>query len=135
MLIRWSGNKSGMSLRDRIPEQLRLRDEMVAIAIKEDVEVFPTTEYILLEISPNAGRVDIPKISNTIRDLVKSDKRMVAIRGYGFKGVGLSVRVAHELKKRESRFIYEMTFDTFEAADPETNRTITSVQIIIMPPA
>ncbi|MHA2354426.1 MAG: hypothetical protein ACXADC_04600 [Candidatus Thorarchaeota archaeon] len=124
-----------MSLRDRIPEQLRLRDEMVAIAIKEDVEVFPTTEYILLEISPNAGRVDIPKISNTIRDLVKSDKRMVAIRGYGFKGVGLSVRVAHELKKRESRFIYEMTFDTFEAADPETNRTITSVQIIIMPPA
>ncbi|MHA1926450.1 MAG: hypothetical protein ACXABV_09475 [Candidatus Thorarchaeota archaeon] len=124
-----------MSLRDRIPEQLRLRDEMVAIAAKEDVEVFPTTEYILLEISPNAGRVDIPKISNTIRNLVKSDKRMVAIRGYGFKGVGLSVRVAHELKKRESRFVYEMTFDTFEASDPETNRPITSVQIIIMPPA
>jgi hypothetical protein len=123
-----------MSLRDRIPEQLRLRNEMVAITVKDDVEVFPTTEYILLEISPIAGRVDIPKISNTIRDLVKSDKRMVAIRGYGFKGVGLSVRVAHELKKRESRFAYEMTFDTFEASDPETNRPITSVQIIIMPP-
>jgi hypothetical protein len=123
-----------MSLRDRIPEQLRLRNEMVAITVKDDVEVFPTTEYILLEISPIAGRVDIPKISNTIRDLVKSDKRMVAIRGYGFKGVGLSVRVAHELKKRESRFVYEMTFDTFEASDPETNRPITSVQIIIMPP-
>jgi hypothetical protein len=91
-----------MSLRDRIPEQLRLRNEMVAITVKDDVEVFPTTEYILLEISPIAGRVDIPKISNTIRDLVKSDKRMVAIRGYGFKGVGLSVRVAHELKKRPS---------------------------------
>ncbi|MHA2002759.1 MAG: hypothetical protein ACW960_01525 [Candidatus Thorarchaeota archaeon] len=75
---------------------------MVAITVKDDVEVFPTTEYILLEISPIAGRVDIPKISNTIRDLVKSDKRMVAIRGYGFKGVGLSVRVAHELKKRPS---------------------------------
>jgi len=123
-----------MSLRDRIPEQLRLRDEMVAITVKEDVEVFPTTEYILLEISPNAGRVDIPKISNTIRDLVKSDKRMVAIRGYGFKGVGLSVRVAHELKKRESRFVYEMTFDTFEASDPKTDSPLTSVQIIIMPP-
>ncbi|MHA2020796.1 MAG: hypothetical protein ACW98J_04565 [Candidatus Thorarchaeota archaeon] len=123
-----------MSPRDRIPEQLRLRDEMVAITVKDDVEVFPTSEYILLEISPNAGRVDIPKISNTIRDLVKSDKRMVAIRGYGFKGVGLSVRVAHELKKRESRFVYEMTFDTFEASDPETNRPTTSVQIIIMPP-
>ncbi len=123
-----------MSLRNRIPEQLRLRDELVAITFEDDVEVFPTTEYILLEISPNAGRVDIPKISNTIRNLVKSDKRMVAIRGYGFKGVGLSVRVAHELKKRESRFVYEMTFDTFEASDPETNRPITSVQIIIMPP-
>jgi hypothetical protein len=123
-----------MSLRDRIPEQLRLRDEMVAITIQEDVEVFPTGDYILLEISPNAGRVDIPKISNTIRDLVKSDKRMVAIRGYGFKGVGLSVRIAHELKKRESRFVYEMTFDTFEASDPEANRPITSVQIIVMPP-
>ena len=59
---------------------------------------------------------------------------MVTIRGYGFKGVGLSVRVAHELKKSESRFVYEMTFDTFEASDPETNRPITSVQIIIMPP-
>ncbi|MFX0054221.1 MAG: hypothetical protein ACFFAX_05810 [Promethearchaeota archaeon] len=123
-----------MSLRDRIPEQLRLRDEIVAITVKEDVEVFPTTDYILLEISPNAGRVDIPKISNTIRDLVKSDKRMVAIRGYGFKGVGLSVRIAHELKKRENRFVYEMTFDTFEASDPETDRPLTSVQIIIMPP-
>jgi hypothetical protein len=123
-----------MSLRNRVPEQLRLREEMVAITIKDDVEVFPTTEYILLEISPNAGRVDIPKISNTIRNLVKSDKRMVAIRGYGFKGVGLSVRVAHELKKRESRFVYEMTFDTFEASDPETDRPLTSVQIIIMPP-
>ena len=123
-----------MSLRDRIPEQLRLRDEIVAITVKDDVEVFTTPDYILLEISPNADRVDIPKISSTIRDLVKSDKRMVAIRGYGFKGVGLSVRVAHELKKRESRFVYEMTFDTFEASDPETNRPITSVQIIIMPP-
>ncbi|MFW9967958.1 MAG: hypothetical protein ACFFEA_12465 [Candidatus Thorarchaeota archaeon] len=123
-----------MSLRDRIPEQLRLRDEMVAITIQEDVEVFPTADYILLEISPKAGRVDIPKISNTIRDLVKSDKRMVAVRGYGFKGVGLAVRIAHELKKRESRFVYEMTFDTFEASDPETNRPITSVQIVVMPP-
>jgi hypothetical protein len=134
MLIRESGNNSHMSLRDRIPEQLRLRDEMVAIIIKDDVEVFPTSEYILLEISPNAGRVDIPKISNTIRDLIKSDKRMVAIRGYGFKGIGLSVRIAHELKKRESRFVYEMTFDTFEASGPETDRPLTSVQIIIMPP-
>lgn len=123
-----------MSLRNRIPEQLKLRDEMVAITIEEDVEVFPTSEYILLEISPNAGRVDIPKISNTIRDLVKSDRRMVAIRGYGFKGVGLSVRVAHELKKRESRFLYEMTFDTFEASNPKDNKPLTSVQIIVMPP-
>jgi hypothetical protein len=63
-----------------------------------------------------------------------SDKRMVVFRGHGFKGVGLSVRVAHELKKREGRFVYEMTFDTFEASDPESNRPITSVQIIIMTP-
>jgi hypothetical protein len=27
-----------------------------------------------------------------------------------------------------------MTFDTFDATDPKTNRPVTSVQIIVMPP-
>ncbi len=95
-----------MSLRDRIPEQLNLRDEVVSIAMEEDVAVFPTSEYVLLEISPKVGKIDVRRIAATIQDLVRSDKRMVAIRGYGFKGIGLSVRVAHELKMRERRFLY-----------------------------
>ena len=123
-----------MSVRDRIPEQLRLREEVVSISMEEEVAVFPTSEYVLLEISHKVGKINIPQIAGTIRDLVKSDRRMVAIRGYGFKGIGLSVRIAHELKKREQRFIYEMAFDTFEAADPEGDRPLTSVQIIVMPP-
>ncbi|MHA1485501.1 MAG: hypothetical protein ACTSPR_09360 [Candidatus Thorarchaeota archaeon] len=90
-----------MSLRDRIPEQLKLRDEIISIAMEEDVAVFPTSEYVLLEISPKVGKIDVRRIAATIQDLVRSDKRMVAIRGYGFKGIGLSVRVAHELKMRE----------------------------------
>ncbi len=123
-----------MSLRDRIPEQLNLRDEVVSIAMEEDVAVFPTSEYVLLEISPKVGKIDVRRIAATIQDLVRSDKRMVAIRGYGFKGIGLSVRVAHELKMRERRFLYEMTFDTFDASEPNNNRPLTSVQIIVMPP-
>jgi hypothetical protein len=102
--------------------------------MEEEVAVFPTTEYVLLEISHKVGKINIPKIAGTVRDLVRSDRRMVAIRGYGFKGIGLSVRIAHELKKREQRFVYVMSFDTFEAADPEGDRPLTSVQIIVMPP-
>ncbi len=123
-----------MSLRDRIPEQLRIDDAIIAITLKEDIEVFPTSDYVLLEISHNAGRVNIPRISSTIYDLVKAEKKMVAIRGFGFKGSGLAVRVAHELKKRETRFIYKMTFDTFEAAEPKDGNPVTSIQIIVMPP-
>jgi hypothetical protein len=51
-LIRQSGNNPSMSLRDRIPVQLKLRNEMVVITVKDDVEVIATTKYILLEISP-----------------------------------------------------------------------------------
>lgn len=123
-----------MSLRDRIPEQLRLGDSLVAITLEEDLAVFPTSDYILLEISHKAGRVNIPKITGTIRDLVKTDRKAVAIRGYGFKGTGLAVRVAHELKKRETDFTYLMTFDTFEASEPNSEAPVTSVQIVILPP-
>ncbi|MHA2260800.1 MAG: hypothetical protein ACXAEN_00230 [Candidatus Thorarchaeota archaeon] len=123
-----------MALRDRIPEQLRLRDEVASVQMDDDVAVFPTSEYVLLEISHKVGKINVFKIANTVRDLVRSDKRMVAIRGYGFKGIGLSVRIAHELKKREKRFQYQMTFDTFDAAEANSDRELTSVQIIVIPP-
>jgi hypothetical protein len=58
-----------MSLRDRIPEQLNLRDEVVSIAMEEDVAVFPTSEYVLLEISPKVGKIDVRKIAATIQDV------------------------------------------------------------------
>lgn len=123
-----------MSLRERIPEQLRLRDDVAAASTDEDVAVFPTSEYILIEVSNKVGKINVPKIASTVRDLVKTDKRMVAVRGYGFKGIGLSVRIAHELKKREKRFLYQMTFDTFDAAEPNSNQILTSVQVIVIPP-
>lgn len=123
-----------MSLRERIPEQLKIGEDIISISLKTDVEVFPTSEYVLLEISNKAGRIYIPKIVGTLRNLVKEEQRMVAIRGFGFKGIGLAVRVAHELKLGEKKFTYEMTFDTFDASDPEDNRPVTSIQIIVLPP-
>ncbi len=123
-----------MSLRERIPEQLKIGEDIISIALKTDVEVFPTSEYVLLEISNKAGRIYIPEIVGTLRNLVKEEQRMVAIRGFGFKGIGLAVRVAHELKLGEKNFTYEMTFDTFDASDPEENRPVTSIQIIVLPP-
>jgi hypothetical protein len=133
-LISRNSQLGNMSLRDRIPDQLKIGKEMIAITIDEDLSVYQTSDYVLLEISHNAGKVNIPKIAHTLRGLVKDDERMVAIRGFGFKGIGLAVRVAHELKLMESKFTYLMTFDTFDAADPKTNRPVTSVQIIVMPP-
>ncbi len=123
-----------MSLRDRIPDQLRLTDAIISFTMDEDVAVYQTGDYILVEVSPKVGRINIPKIAETIMGLVKKDRRMVALRGYGFKGIGLSVRIAHEMKKREERFVYQMTFDTFEATDSTDERPQTSVQIIVMPP-
>ncbi|KXH71447.1 MAG: hypothetical protein AM326_11795 [Candidatus Thorarchaeota archaeon SMTZ-45] len=123
-----------MSLRDRIPDQLKIGKEVIAITIDDDIAVYPTSDYILLEISHKAGKVNILKVANTLRGLVKDDNLMVAVRGFGFKGIGLAVRVAHELKVRETNFKYEMTFDTFDATDPKTDRPVTSVQIIVMPP-
>ena len=123
-----------MSLRDRIPEQLRLTDSIVNIVMDEEVAVYPTSDYVLIEISPKVGRINIPQIAQTTLELVKNDKRMVALRGYGFKGIGLSVRIAHELKKREERFVYQMTFDTFEATASSEEQPQTSVQIIVIPP-
>ncbi|MGY5873894.1 MAG: hypothetical protein RTV72_16725 [Candidatus Thorarchaeota archaeon] len=123
-----------MSLRERIPQQLNIGEDIISIAIETDVEVFPTSDYVLLEISHKAGRVNIPQIVGTLRNLVKEEQRMVAIRGFGFKGIGLAVRVAHELKLGEKKFTYEMAFDTFDASDPEDNRPVTSVQIIVLPP-
>lgn len=107
---------------------------MISITIEDDISVYPTSDYILLEISHNAGRVNIPRVASTLRDLVKDEQKMVAIRGFGFKGIGLAVRVAHELKTHEKSFIYQMTFDTFDASDPKTGQPVTSVQIIVMPP-
>lgn len=133
-LISSISHSGTMSLRNRIPEQLRIGDAVIAITIEEDISVYPTSDYVLLEISHNAGKVNIPKVAHTLYGLVKDDKRMVAIRGFGFKGIGLAVRVAHELKLMESKFTYLMTFDTFDATDPKTNRPVTSVQIIVMPP-
>ena len=133
-LISSSSQSKSMSLRDRIPDQLKIGDDVISITIEDDVAVYPTSDYILLEISHNAGKVNIPKVANTLRDLVKNSKMMVAIRGFGFKGIGLAVRVAHELKIRETKFTYQMTFDTFDASDPKTDRPVTSVQIIVMPP-
>ena len=133
-LISPRSHHQNMSLRERIPEQLKIGEDVIAITIEDDISVYPTSDYVLLEISHNAGKVNIPKVAHTLRGLVKDDKRMVAIRGFGFKGIGLAVRVAHELKIRESKFTYEMTFDTFDAADPKTDRPVTSVQIIVMPP-
>jgi hypothetical protein len=123
-----------MSLRDRIPDQLRIGDDTISITMDDDVSVYPTSDYVLIEISHNAGKIHIPKIAGTLRDLVKDDKRFVAVRGFGFKGIGLAVRIAHELKVRESKFTYLMTFDTFDAIDPKNDRPVTSVQIIVMPP-
>jgi hypothetical protein len=123
-----------MSLRERIPEQLRIGEAVIGITMDDDLAVFPTSEYVLLEISHNAGRVNIPKVVNTLQGLVRDDRRMVAIRGFGFKGIGLAVRIAHELKIGEKKFTYEMTFDTFDAIDPENNNPVTSVQIIVLPP-
>lgn len=123
-----------MSLRDRIPERLRIGDSVIAIAMEDDVSVYPTSDYVLLEISHKVGKIFIPKIARTVFDLVKRDKRMVALRGYGFKGIGLSVRIAHEIKRMETRFKYEMTFDTFDAAEMNSEQLITSVQIIVMAP-
>ncbi|NHI90694.1 MAG: hypothetical protein EAX87_14330 [Candidatus Thorarchaeota archaeon] len=123
-----------MSLRDRIPDALKIGDEVISITIEDDISVYPTSDYILLEISHKAGRVNIPRVASTLRDLVKDEQKMVAIRGFGFKGIGLAVRVAHELKTHEKSFIYQMTFDTFDASDPKTGQPVTSVQIIVMPP-
>ncbi|MFW9963610.1 MAG: hypothetical protein ACFFCX_08605 [Candidatus Sifarchaeia archaeon] len=123
-----------MPLRDRIPDQLKIGKEVIAITTDDDIAVYSTSDYILLEISHKAGKVNIPKVANTLRGLVKDDNLMVAIRGFGFKGIGLAVRVAHELKVRETNFTYEMTFDTFDATDPKTEQPVTSVQIIVIPP-
>ncbi|MHA1934180.1 MAG: hypothetical protein ACW97A_02765 [Candidatus Thorarchaeota archaeon] len=123
-----------MSLHDRIPEQLKLREALISVTMEEDVEVFPTSDYVLIEVSPKAGKINIPKIVTTVRNLVKADKLIVAVRGYGFKGIGLSVRIAHELKIRETQFKYQMVFDTFDAAEGNSERLLTSVQIIIIPP-
>lgn len=123
-----------MSLRDRIPDQLKLSDALVSITLEDDVGVFDTGDYVLIEVSPNAGRINVPKIAQTVNTLVKREKKMVAVRGYGFKGVGLGVRIAHEIKKLETRFDYEMTFDTFEASEGADKQTLTSIQIVIMPP-
>ena len=117
-----------------MPDQLKIGEDVISITIEDDISVYPTSDYVLLEISHTAGKINIPKIAFTLQGLVKNDRRMVAIRGFGFKGIGLAVRVAHELKIRESKFTYEMTFDTFDASDPKTDRPVTSVQIIVMPP-
>ncbi len=124
-----------MNLRDRIPGRLELSDALVSVDMDNEVSVHPTNDYVLLEIPHDVGRISIYRIAKTAYNLVKNDNRMVAIRGYGFKGIGLSVRIAHKLKQMEERFLYRMTFDTFDAVAPEKpDSHLTSVQIIVMPP-
>ena len=53
----------------------------IAKKLEDDVAVFPTNDYVLLEISHKAGKINISKIAATVRDLVRTDRRMVAIRG------------------------------------------------------
>jgi hypothetical protein len=126
---------SHMSHHDRIPQQLKLTDALVVITLEDDVGVFDTGDYVLIEVSQNAGRINVPKIAQTVMELVKNDRKMVAIRGFGFKGTGLGVRIAHEIKKLEKRFVYQMAFDTFEASEKMDGQPLTSVQIVIMPPS
>ncbi|MFO7836922.1 MAG: hypothetical protein R6V83_09715 [Candidatus Thorarchaeota archaeon] len=135
-MIRYDQYKRNMNLRDRIPSKLELSNALVSIDVDNNqVSVHPTSDYVLLEIPPDVGRISIYQIAKTAYDLVKNDNRMVAIRGYAFKGIGLSVRIAHKLKQMEKRFLYRMTFDTFDAIEPEKpERHLTSVQIIVMPP-
>ncbi|MDF1539151.1 MAG: hypothetical protein P1Q69_09625 [Candidatus Thorarchaeota archaeon] len=123
-----------MSLRERIPEQLKLSDSLISITLEEDVGVFDTGDYVLIEVSHKAGRINVPRIAQTVLSLVSKEKKMVAVRGYGFKGIGLGVRIAHEIKMIENRFRYEMTFDTFEATESGSEQIQTSVQIVIIPP-
>ncbi len=123
-----------MSLHDRIPEQLKLTDALVVITLENDIEVFDTGDYVLIEVSHKAGRINVPKIAQTVSDLVRSERKMVAIRGFGFKGVGLGVRIAHEIKRLEDRFQYQIAFDTFEASESPDGQPLTSVQMVIMPP-
>jgi hypothetical protein len=123
-----------MSLRNRIPDRLRIGESIIAVKMEDEVQVFPTSDYVLLEISHKVGRISILTIARTALDLVKNDNRMVAIRGYGFKGIGLAVRIAHEIKRMETRFLYQMTFDTFDATEMNSDKPMTSVQIIVIPP-
>lgn len=123
-----------MSLHDRIPEQLKLTDALVVITLEDDIGVFDTGDYVLIEVSQNAGRINVPRIAQTVTDLVKAEKKMVAVRGFGFKGIGLGVRIAHEIKRLENRFVYQMAFDTFDASESVDGQPLTSVQIVIMPP-
>jgi len=62
-----------MSLQDKVPEKLRLSDSIISITSNEDVGVFPTSEYVLLEISPTAEKINVPKIASTIHALVRND--------------------------------------------------------------
>ncbi|MEM4734592.1 MAG: hypothetical protein QXS20_02655, partial [Candidatus Thorarchaeota archaeon] len=62
------------SLHDRIPPQLRLGESIVAITLDVEVGVFPTQDYILVEIAPDAKNINVGKIAQTIRGLVKDKK-------------------------------------------------------------
>ena len=116
-----------------VPEQLKIGESVISISMKEDVGVYETSDYVLIEISNKAGKINIPKIAQTVAGLVKREKKMVAIRGYGFKGIGLGVRIAHEIKIHETRFEYHMAFDTFDATEPGNERPVTSMQVVIIP--
>ncbi|MHA1928884.1 MAG: hypothetical protein ACTSV2_09965 [Candidatus Thorarchaeota archaeon] len=117
-----------------IPEQLKIGEDLISISLDEDVGVYDTGDYVLIEISHKAGKIYIPKIAQTVYDLVRRERKMVAIRGYGFKGIGLGVRIAHEIKMLETRFKYQMVFDTFDAFEANNDRPVTSMQVVIMPP-
>jgi len=116
-----------------LPERLKIGESIISISMKEDVGVYETADYVLIEISNKAGKINIPKIAQTVAGLIKGEKKIVAIRGYGFKGIGLGVRIAHEIKMREKRFDYDMAFDTFDASEPGNEFPVTSMQVVIIP--
>ena len=45
-----------------LPERLKIGESVISISMKEDVGVYETSDYVLIEISNKAGKINIPKI-------------------------------------------------------------------------
>lgn len=120
-------------LDDLVPENLRITDGIVGVNMAEDVTFFETDEYLLVEIFPRGHPVSAYKVARAIRDIIGNSNKLVVIRGYGFKGTGVSATIAHELKQRRKDINYKIAFDTFTAINTETDEKYVSVQLVIIP--